>query len=441
MRRTYFVMAAFFLLPLAFARRAQAQFVGPPPSGYGALNVSTVGSNSTQGDTPGVRVSETFLLHAGLAFGAGVDSNVSYSDTNTVSSALTHVMPQLALTNAGRGTTPDIVLNLVLNGDYRQYYSDTVTSDKAVFGVGAGANLDIGTQGAVTGTLFNNFTRDVQPAYTIGAPAFVRDVEQPGARVRWRPGGGRLEEFLTYTFMYDHWESDLLNKADVISNTIDFRSSFKFLPKTALYLDINQAFYRYPNTGGGKVSSNPFHVMLGLVGLVTPKLTATLSAGYANGFYDRGPNPSTFAAAAELGFLIGPFARAKLGYEHDFANSIYGNYYDLDAIYAAWNQQVGSSFLAGLSLRYEHRDYHCPPMGSSLAIACYLTMGDTGDDRKDNWIGLGVDAHYFPRPWFSVGAAYQLLANVSDFTLNLSGTSTKVSFVKHQVLGVVSLTY
>src|SRR5262249_58430995 len=100
-------MAAFFLLPLAFARRAQAQFVGPPPSGYGALNVSTVGSNSTQGDTPGVRVSETFLLHAGLAFGAGGDSNVSYSDTNTGSSAGTPRIPQLPPPTPGPGTHPD----------------------------------------------------------------------------------------------------------------------------------------------------------------------------------------------------------------------------------------------------------------------------------------------------------------------------------------------
>ena len=81
--------------------------------------------------------------------------------------------------------------------------------------------------------------------------------------------------------------------------------------------------------------------------------------------------------------------------------------------------------------------------GTALTITCFNTMGDTGDDRIDNWIGLGADAHYFPQPWFSAGAVYQLLTNVSDFSLVTApgGMAQKVSFVKHQVMAVLSLTY
>src|SRR5947207_1658108 len=101
MRIRLFPLTLLLLLPIA--RRAEAQFTGAPPPGFGGLNISAVNgvSDSSKGETPGVRVSDTFLLHTGIAFGAGVDSNVYYQDTSTTSSAVSHVMPQVSLTNAG----------------------------------------------------------------------------------------------------------------------------------------------------------------------------------------------------------------------------------------------------------------------------------------------------------------------------------------------------
>jgi hypothetical protein len=72
-------------------------------------------------------------------------------------------------------------------------------------------------------------------------------------------------------------------------------------------------------------------------------------------------------------------------------------------------------------------------------IACFNTP--TGGDRIDNWVGLNLQANYFPQPWFSIGAAYELLANVTDFALMTGTTSVSARFVKNQVLGVISLTY
>jgi hypothetical protein len=435
---------SFALLTLLLARAAHAQFTGAAPAGFGSLNISTVAgaSDSAKGDTPGVKVSDTLYLHAGLAVGVGVDSNVFYQDTGTTSSAVSHVMPQLSLTNAARGVQPPYQLNLVVNGDYRQYFSDKVVdTNRAAFGVGVGANLDILSVPHWGFTLFDNFYRDVQPPYEPETLEFTRDIEQGGLRLRWQPGGGRLEEMLQYYAMYDHFEEQTLSLADSLTHAIEFRSAFKFLPKTAFYIDINQMFIRYLNTMSGKVDSNPFRATAGLTGLITTKLTLGLSAGYGNGFYTTGPNPSVFIATAEVGYLIGPFAKAKLGYEHDFSNSLFGNYYDLDAVYAGWNQQVGRAFLAGLTLRWEHRDYHCDAMtGMTAAISCF--NDPTGGDRVDNWVGLNLQANYFPQPWFSLGAQYQLLANVTDFAVSTGGGPTvNARFVKHQVLGVLSLTY
>jgi hypothetical protein len=430
------------LLTLPAAHRAWAQFAGGSAVGFGGLNVGTQGPNSAQGETPGVRISESLLLHTALAVGAGVDSNVFFTDQNQISAAVTHIMPQFYLTNAGRGAAPDVLFNLVLNGDYRQYYGDKVNDDeKSAFGVGVGGTLDIGANSPWTFTILQNFIRDVQPSYLPGVRQFTRDVEQPGARIRWRPGGGRLDETLQYTFLLDHFEESDLSAADSVTHAIEFRSAFKFLPKTAVDLTIDQGFVHYINNSSmSKVDSKPFRVTAGLTGLVTTKLTARLAAGYGNGFYDVDPSPSSFIATAELGWIIGPFARAKIGYQHDFTNSLYGNYYDLDAAYAAWTQQFGSAVTAGLSVRYEHREYHCAPGSSMTLVSCFPEPG-TADNRRDNWVALGAEVHYFPKPWFSAGASYQLTANVSDFELPDPNAPLPVRFVKHQVLGVVSATY
>src|SRR5262249_37627208 len=164
--RRYSLLGLLMLFPVG--RTARAQFVGPPPAGFGGLNISTVAgaSDSAKGDTPGVKVSDTMFLHAGVAVGVGVDSNVYYQDTNTTSSAVSHVMPQISLTNGGRGFVPQYQLSLTVNGDYRQYFDDKVVSDnRAVFGVGVGAALDIMSVPNWTFTLFDNFYRDVQPPY------------------------------------------------------------------------------------------------------------------------------------------------------------------------------------------------------------------------------------------------------------------------------------
>jgi hypothetical protein len=391
-------------------------------------------------------VNEEFMLHMGLAVGAGIDTNVFFAPSGSEkSAAVTHIMPQLDMTNAGRGVTPNVAYTLIANMDYRQYYNDDSFVKDQASAVGAGVTgiVTIGTRMPWSVDIYNNFLRDVQPSYVPGTVTFDRDIEQAGARLRWRPNGGRLEEQLGYTFIYDHFENGTLHLADSIGNTIDFRSSFKFLPKTAIFVDVNQTFYHYLNDSAvtGKFDSKPLHVLAGLSGLVTPKMTALLQAGYGNAFYDTGPSASGAVVAAELGWILGPFSRGRVGYEHDFTNSIYGNYYDLDAAYAGWSQQVGSSFTANLGARLEHRDYHCATAQQATVIACYDPA--TAGERKDNWLGLGVDAHYFPRPWFSAGASYQLLTNISDFRIP-SGTSLpglEVSFVKHQVLGMISATF
>src|SRR5690349_1959767 len=116
-------LAALFLaLALLPSSRARAQAGG----GFGSMYVSSQASGSAAEHTPGVKLGETFLMHAALSVGAGVDSNVFYEDRGATSSAMLRVLQSVILSNSGRGSNPDIGFSLNANGDYRHYFSDNI---------------------------------------------------------------------------------------------------------------------------------------------------------------------------------------------------------------------------------------------------------------------------------------------------------------------------
>ena len=409
------------------------------PLGYGGLNINT---NPEMVSSPGVKLSESFLLHAGVSVGAGVDTNVFYRDGNQQSAAMSRVLPHLVLTNVGRGATPNIVFTGTVGADYRQYFSDSqaVKNQGTAIGVAAKMGVDIGALSKWTFSVFGRVARDVQASYIPGTSQFERIVAQPGARLRWRPGGGRWEQTLTYSVMFDHFENATLSSANAINHWINFRSSFRFLPKTALYLDVVQGIVNYTTDNVGKSNSKPLRITLGMLGMITSRLLADVYAGYGNGFYEQGPSPSFVVGGLALQYRFGAGSHTRIGYERDFNNSIYGNFYDVHAAFASFDQKIGERFVASVSGRYEHRLYKCIPGTNNAAIVC-AQDANNGEDRSDNWLAVGAGAAYYPVAWMSIGAGYQLLTNLTDFTLPGVGIDNKVSFVKHQVVGTLSFTY
>ena len=113
--------------------------------------------------------------------------------------------------------------------------------------------------------------------------------------------GYRLTFNVGYLFGIDYFENTSLSDYDLQYHQFDLRASWRFFPKTALYIAANETINIYQHPGASQhPDSFPLHVDAGMQGLITPKLTVNAWIGYGNGFYQwpsavmtPHPNPNT----------------------------------------------------------------------------------------------------------------------------------------------------
>ena len=124
-------------------------------------------------------------------------------------------------------------------------------------------------------------------------------------------------------------------------------------------MKVAQGAITYFNSGN--VNSYPLRTLAGLRGLLTDKLAVNIGAGYSNAFYSSGNSPSGFGSlgvVAEVNYTLSALSRTGLGYHHDFVNSPFiGQFYNMDAVYGAYQQMVASRLFTYLYARYENRRY------------------------------------------------------------------------------------
>ncbi len=406
-------------------------------------------SKTAPASASGVQVSESALLHIGVGVEAGYDSNVFYSDTDARGSAITRVVPFLELTNAGRaGTIPaGLFFDLGAALTYREYLSnDALIRDQRAFMPTAYANLEVGRFQTVGFAVGDTFARTEDPPYlnVQSLQPITRDVNQALASARWAPGGGRLAAVLSYTNTIDAFETDNLRIANSMANLLTLDTSWKWLPKTALVLQISQGYTTYfntdPTTGATKPTSFPFHVMAGLRGLITAKLAVNLTAGYMNAFYDLPPDPNriapsgfqgNFSAMVDLVYRPTILTSINAGYRRDLQNAILGDFYYLDAVYLNVGQAIAGRLGLGLSVRYESRSFQNIRLPST----------NTFISRHDNYWQAGANLDYHIRDWTYAGVAYTLLSNGSDYEQQAAEDPGRVNYVKQLVFARLGVTY
>src|SRR4030095_1351413 len=87
------------------------------------------------------------------------------------------------------------------------------------------------------------------------------------------------------------FENALFRGKDDIANDFQLRVSWKFFPKTALYLNASETTNTYINqTQSTPPNAYPFRIVLGMIGLITAKLSVNANVGYANSFTGANAN-------------------------------------------------------------------------------------------------------------------------------------------------------
>jgi hypothetical protein len=412
---------------------------------YGGADLSLSGAQQPKG-VGGLRVGEATYLRLGVAAEAGYDSNVFYSDQNKVDSATLRVTPSFELTNANRdGTTPAMYYSLGASLLYREYLKDDPTvREQRAFNPVVSGSLGYNAGTGVSFAVSDQFMRLEDPPYVQGTEPITRDYNQATAQLGLAPGGGRIQTVFRYTNSLDLYETDSLEYANNMGHDFVIDGSWRWLPKTALFLQAGAGYIQYLSDQAeavGKENSIPYRVLGGLRGLVTPRVTAEISAGFSDAVYDSSTiistaNPSglsNLAVGVSLGWQALSFTKVGLGYGHAFRDSpVIGSYYDLDFGTLSLAQQIGAFVLTG-NVRYEYRRY------KGVVVAMMPV------DRNDHLLQSSVQADYFVQKWLYAGVGYASLLNRSDFDLTsmpgLTVAAQGLDYTKHLIVGRLGITY
>ncbi|MBN2575127.1 MAG: hypothetical protein JXP73_11250 [Deltaproteobacteria bacterium] len=423
--------AAFAASPAAWA---QLQLVSSQGPSLESLSIGMGRQLSTKGLATGLKLGEAAILHASLFADVGYDTNVFYGTSDgTKPAPVLHLGPRLEITNAERdGSIPGGTYYDVFAGvDWRKYLTgdDEITRHDAL-NPSLSGTVEFSSGQVMSFMLADTFTRYQQPPYAPGDP-ITRDQNMATAGLKYAPGGGRLKLNLRYTNLIDKYEGNY-DIGSNMGNEVVLDIGWRFLPKTSLYVQAAQGLITYFNSG--RVTSYPLRTLAGLRGLLTEKLSLNLAAGYNNAFYSAGGSPSGFGnvgIVTEVNYTISILSRLGIGYHHDFANSPFvGQYYDVDAIYGAYQQMIASRVVTYLYGRYENRRF------GGLAA---------GTGRTDNYIVGGISVDYMIGKFFLAGASYSLNLNRSDVTAPAvaapATTLTGIDYTKHVLLLRVGAVY
>lgn len=389
---------------------------------------------------PGFRVGDA-ALHPALDLSFGYDSNVFYSSSNPDGSIFLTINPKLAVAQADQkpGSAPRKVLYAAYVGfDYKRYFQELKSrTKKDFFGANAAGNLDVFPTSVVGFDLHETFVRTSEPRYSVSNKNFDRDMNVAGLGLNIRPGGGMLQIRLGYRFVVDLFEASDLKGGNYYYHQAELYAKWKFFPLTSWWLGATWQFIHYwdqYDTGYKNQNSKPIRIMMGVSGRFLPRLVVTAGVGYAYSWYDKAQKQYNLPIGmVDVAVDIGPFAKISFGYEHNFQDVMWGDYYNVDTAYVTYNHLIANVVQLSATFRWLMAGFEgIPPAPAGLTYP---------NSRTDNAIMLGLRARYLVTDWFSAALAYQLRADFTDFTTSDANGTYPSDYVKHVALLTATFSY
>jgi hypothetical protein len=158
-----------------------------------------------------------------------------------------------------------------------------------------------------------------------------------------RPASRALELRLGYRFYLERSLNASANlggiRGDKNTQRLQFLSRWKFLPKTALIMDVRYWMVDYRrgidlDADGNEVDGpnkdlNPLRAEFGIEGLITPRVAATIRGGYSNSYHEVGESYSGPIARVNIDYKLEPRFLFGLDYSLKIGDDSYSNYYTL----------------------------------------------------------------------------------------------------------------
>lgn len=407
-------------------------------------------SGTVYAEGPGAKLGQALVIHPGVQLGTGYDSNVFFSSgtvgiDSVQGSFYSTIRPvvdisTLSWQRGGGDASRTLDFRLHLGSSIRFLINDQkqVNSHYSINFDGS-ATLALFPSGPVGFEVFDNYIRTSMPPFGMqrSADNINTNENQAGLRIKLRPGGQRLVvlgQYMNSLFMY---ETGRFTAKNNMSHDFLLRATWKFFPKTALYVTAQETILQYINPGSSVTPPDqyPLRATAGILGLITPTLTVNFNGGYGNSFtqsnvnYPGNNSYSGFIGLAEVNWkpLVG--TALNVGYRHDFGPGLVGTYYDSDGAFAGVSQMVWR--LTGTArVSYDRRAFNGDLMADSLLNTRF------NEQRVDHMVlgRLQVDLNI--RDWFTASIGDDFGQNSSNCKLaSESGAHLNIpcSYVRNDV--------
>jgi hypothetical protein len=353
-------------------------------------------------------------LHPYFQLDTRVVTNPTYQQDSGASDLVLVARPGLDL------ILPSNTLDFKLNGDveWRQFLGvgSVDTSHLSTLMGQAGIDATINKESAVVIRLREKLVRSTDSGSQSVPGRLLRISNDVGLGLDIRPGGGALIFSPDYSFVYERYDRDQgadsgtydISDLDNMRHVPKLRASWKFLPKTAVFLEAEGHLARY--TAGPNVDANILLVQLGAAGSITQRIALLLKVGYGNSFLSD-PDATDFSSVigqAEFNYLFSETMRFRAGALRTVQPTTLFKYFDMIRGYIGYTQAFGGRLQLDLNLAYNYLDFAAP------------VLGPTGN-RIDSNVTGDVTLSYQVLEWLTVSACNRLDLRDSSYT-NQMGT-------------------
>jgi hypothetical protein len=270
-------------------------------------------------------------------------------------------------------------------------------------------NAAFNPKGAVTFTLRDTFTRQVNPPPAEFADDVDRDKNTLSGILSVKPGGGALEIYGGAAWTVDFFESETFEFANRSSLEFKVGTRWQWLPKTQFHAEasLGVVFIEDNALRVDKETATPLRVTVGTSTLITSNFGLIARVGYGNSLQSEA-SFNSYIALAEARYAFGPFLKLAAGYSHDFADSIFGNFREDHTLYARFASLIAGKLSLSAKAEVRFRSYE----GVDAETVEFTFCGDDStpcakpNTRDDVVYRLTPSLSYELNPWLTMGADY-----------------------------------
>jgi hypothetical protein len=373
-------------------------------------------------------------LHPFLELEGRYDSNVFYtSDTTSVGDMILHVRPGFDLAVPGDVAAAELGGSL----DWAQYLglqnTETRSQLSKLYGQ-ASLGLAVNRRGSVGLELEDEFRRAQGTTALVLSNAVVSNYNALHVRVPFRPGGGALVFTANGAWLLETFEQFFAGAPTVSGLGYDEyhaggEFAWRFLPRTSAVLE-GEWFSRVPS-GSGLTSIAGADGQIGVTGLVTPHVGATVKAGYTSTIGVGTGNVKTWMATIEAEWIATDTARVKLGWTHALGFDPGPSIYTSNRVYGGARMLLAGRYALRLDGNFEQRSYDLLTVNgvtsTESATADVLRIEPAIEAGITRWLTASVGYAYSKRTSSFPSSLFPLASSSPGFAFSKSEAWLRVA--------------